>query len=301
MSQEARRRASWKTGLGRLQQYEPVELKLDGRGDPPAALGPTFAIVTPSLNQGDFVESAVRSVLEQRYLNLDYVVQDGGSTDSTPAVLERLANDGLNYVIEDDDGQANAINRGFGRLDGEIMGWLNSDDVLLPGSLEAVADIFASRPEVDVVYGHRIMIDADGFDVGRWIMPKHDDGILTWADYLPQETMFWRQQIWEKVGGGLDETFRFALDWDLISRFQEAGATFVRIPRFLGGFRVHEKQKTSAEIDSLGEQEMQRLRTRMVGRPVSEREVHEKVKPYLARASLYSAMWKLGLVNYGQI
>lgn len=298
MAAQARRRASWKTGLGRLRQYEPIELDLLAHDDQSTS-NVTFAIATPSLDQDTFVGSAIQSVLEQRYRHVQYFVQDGASTDSTKTILEDWAKRGLSFTSEPDTGQANAINRGFAHVDGEIMGWLNSDDILLPGSLAAVAQVFDRQPEVDVVYGHRIMIDSDGGEVGRWIMPKHDNDILTWADYVPQETMFWRRSIWEAVGGALDESFRFALDWDLLLRFRAEGANFLRIPRFIGGFRIHDQQKTSAQIDSLGEEEMLRLRTRSMGRPVSQREVSENVKPYLARASLYSAMWKLGLVDYG--
>ena len=260
--------------------------------------GPRIAICTPSYNQADHLDQTIASVLEQNYPNLNYWVQDGGSTDHSPDVLERWGEHGLRFEIASDDGQADAINRGFEQVDGEVMAWLNSDDLLLPGSLNAVAEVFDQHPEIDVVYGHRILIDGEGCDIGRWIMPKHDDEILTWADYVPQETMFWRRSVWEKVGG-LDTSFRFALGWDLILRFRDVGANFYRIPQFLGAFRIHGEQKTSAQIDSLGKLEMDRLRTRSKGRPVTEREIWEKTKPYLAKASLYSAAWKLGVVKYG--
>ncbi len=265
----------------------------------PVPGGPSIAMVTPSFEQGDFVDATIASVMRQGYRSLDYVVQDGGSTDSTAAVLDRWGARGVQTVIEADSGQANAINRGFARVDGDVMGWLNSDDLLLPGALAAVADVFAARPDIDVVYGHRIIVDAEGRDIGRWIMPPHDDDILRWADYIPQETMFWRREIWEAAGGEIDESFRFAVDWDLIARFRDAGARFARIPRFLGGFRVHESQKTSAQMASTGEDEMMRLRERMLGRSVGHPEIHGHVRPYLVTASLYQALWKLGLVRYG--
>ena len=298
----ARKQSSWRTGLGQLNQYDAVEMDvIDSPTANPSSNLPRIAICTPSFNQAPFLDQTIASVLSQGYTNLDYWVQDGGSTDESSEVLARWAESGLRYEIADDDGQADAINKGFAQVDGEIMAWLNSDDLLLPGSLEAVGRVFAEQPEVDVVYGHRILVDTAGRDIGRWIMPKHDDEILTWADYVPQETMFWRRSLWDTVGSQLDISFRFALDWDLILRFREAGAKFHRIPQFLGAFRIQKEQKTSAQMESLGDEEMARLRTREQGRPVTDREVWEHTKPYLAKASLYSSMWKLGLVDYGPI
>src|SRR5439155_11875113 len=119
-------------------------------------------------------------------------------------------------------GQAHAINLGFRHATGEILAYLNSDDLLLPGALAYVANHVVRHPEVGVVYGHRVVIDADGREVGRWVLPPQDDASLVWDDYVPQETMFWRRRAWERVGARLDETFHFALDWDLILRFRQA-------------------------------------------------------------------------------
>ncbi len=300
MSRAARKSASWRTGLGRLRQYAPIELASAASGDP-VNTGVQIAICTPSFNQADYLHETIQSVVSQGYGNIDYWVQDGGSTDETERILRSWNDKGLGYEIAEDEGQADAINRGFTRVNGEIMAWLNSDDLLLPGSLETVARTFAERPDVDVVYGHRILIDDRGRDIGRWIMPVHEDNILSWADYIPQETLFWRRNIWDAVGGELDTSFRFALDWELLLRFRQAGANFYRIPRFLGAFRIHEDQKTSARIHSDGDADMATLRTRARGRPVTDREVSENVKPFLAKSSLYSAAWKLGLADYGPI
>ncbi len=299
---EARRRAPWKTGLGQLRQYPPAPLALAQVVETlPMPAGPTISICTPSFNQAEFLDSTIDSVMSQGYPALDYWVQDGASTDDTQGVLSRWGTKGLRYESVPDDGQADAINRGFARLSGDIMAWLNSDDLLLPGSLASVARVFLENPDVDVVYGHRILIDGAGHDIGRWILPKHEGDVLSWADYIPQETMFWRRELWDAVGGQLDTTFQFALDWDLILRFRDAGAKFHRIPRFLGAFRIHEEQKTSAEMESLGAKEMALLRQRATGRAVSQAEASSQVKSYLARATAYSAMWKVGLVDYGNL
>jgi hypothetical protein len=178
------------------------------------------------------------------------------------------------------------------------MAYLNSDDLLLPGALHAVAAFFSQRPDVDVVYGHRILIDETGQEVGRWVLPPHDDEILSWSDYVPQETVFWRRRIWERVGGTMNESFRFALDWDLLLRFRGAGATFVRLPRFLAAFRVHPQQKTSAQMAEVGSREMDRLRERCHGRPISPAEVALRTRRYLRRHLLCDFLYRVGVRRY---
>ncbi len=123
------------------------------------------------------------------------------------------------------------------------MAWFNSDDLLAPRALAFVAAYFAANPDVDVVYGHRIIIDDADREVGRWIMPRHEEDSIEWIDYVPQETLFWRKRAWD-LAGGIDPSFQFALDWDLLARFQQAGCKIVRLPYFLGCFRVHSQQKT---------------------------------------------------------
>ena len=162
------------------------------------------------------------------------------------------------------------------------MAWLNSDDLLLPGTLAYVAQYFAKHPEVDVVYGNRIMIDDDDGQIGSWILPAHDDHALTLADYVPQETLFWRRRIWDAAGGSVDTSFAFAIDWDLLLRFRAAGARMVRLPRFLGAFRVHPEQKTTVN-DEVGRAECDWLREREHGRQVPIDEVLARLRPYLRR------------------
>jgi hypothetical protein len=178
------------------------------------------------------------------------------------------------------------------------MAYLNADDVLLPNTLHYVARFFATHPKVDVVYGHRVLIDAEDREIGRWVMPPHDNAILSWADYIPQETLFWRRQIWEKAGGAMDEAFQFALDWDLLLRFRDVGARFARLPRFLAAFRVHPAQKTSAHMTSVGAQEFSRLHERCHGRPVSLDEVLLHIQPYLHGHTVYDTLYRLGVFRY---
>ena len=271
--------------LGVLNQHPPHALRLPERYRRPIQLShpPTISIVTPSFNQAAFIERTIRSVLDQTYPKLEYFVQDGGSRDGTVEILKSYADRMSGWDSRPDGGQSQAINLGFAKTSGEIMAWLNSDDIMLPGALAYVASYFEKHPRVDVVYGHRVLIDEQDQQIGRWVMPSHSDDVLNWADYVPQETLFWRRSMWDKVGGRVDESFRFAMDWDLLVRFREAGAKFHRLPRFLGAFRIHEQQKTSAEIGVIGIQEMGRIRERLLGRVPSNEEIGIAVQPYLRK------------------
>jgi ADP-heptose:LPS heptosyltransferase/GT2 family glycosyltransferase len=257
--------------IGILRHYDPRPLRWDRlplASFPDPAL-PQIGVVTPSYGQEKFVERTLRSVLEQAYPKLLYVVQDGGSKDRSPQIIASYASRLKYWESAKDNGQADAIQRGFTHVTpalapGDVMAWLNSDDLLAPGSLRFVAEYFAAHPDVDVLYGHRIIIDDDGRDVGRWIMPRHNPQTLEWIDYVPQETLFWRKRAWD-LAGGIDPSFHFALDWDLLARFQQAGCHIVRVPYFLGAFRVHAEQKTSQAIHTTGADEMRRIRTRFHG------------------------------------
>jgi glycosyltransferase involved in cell wall biosynthesis len=284
--------------LRTLTHYKPRELYVPARYHRPLPLAnpPAISVVTPSYNQGRFLEQTIRSVLDQDYPRLEYAVQDGGSGDESAAVLEKYRDKLVHAESRKDKGQANAINLGFAHATrGEVMAYLNSDDLLLPGSLNYVAAYFAAHPDVDVVYGHRVIIDPDGKEVGRWVLPGHSDRMLVWADYVPQETMFWRRRIWDKAGGRIDEGFQFALDWDLLLRFRAAGAKFVRLPRFLGAFRVHPTQKTSAELVDTGTPEMNRLRLRLHGRETDLEDIRRNMRGYMLRHAGYNWLYRLGL------
>jgi glycosyltransferase involved in cell wall biosynthesis len=258
----------------------------------------TVSIVTPSLNQGVFIERTIQSVINQGYPSLEYVIQDGDSSDGTKSILERYAPFLFAFQAVRDSGQANAINLGFRRTTGDIMAYLNADDVLLPGTLHYVAHFFATHPSVEVVYGHRVLIDENDQEIGRWILPPHDSEILSWLDYVPQETLFWRRRIWEKVGGCIDERFEFAMDWDLLLRFSEAGAHFFRVPRFLGAFRVHAEQKTAGQMSTVGREEISKLRERWHGRPVSEGEAYKRCRSYFRKHIIWHISYKLGILRF---
>ncbi|MDA0657552.1 MAG: glycosyltransferase [Planctomycetota bacterium] len=279
--------------LQRILGRRIFRLKVDEpyRGQLPAtyfrtarpANAPVISIATPNLNQGPFIERTIRSVLDQRYPRLEFVVQDGGSHDESVDVIRRYEWELASWESTPDNGQAQAINRGLSRTSGEIMAYLNSDDVLLPGSLNHVANFFQTHPEIDVIYGNRILIDDNDCMINRWVLPAHDNDTITWADFIPQETMFWRRKAWDAVGAKFDESFHFAMDWDLILRFRAAGLKFAHIPRFLGAFRITDGQKTNQMLKSVGLAEMSRLRRRELGRDPSERELRQHVRGYIRR------------------
>ncbi len=254
----------------------------------PAERLPRVSVVTPSFQHGKFLEATLLSVLEQPGVRLDYVVEDGGSTDGSMEILARHASRLRNWTSGTDQGQADALRRGFARTDGgpdDVMAYLNSDDLFMPGAVRFVAGYFAKHPQVDVVYGHRVLIDEAGDEVGRWLVPRRSCDDLRKFDLIPQETLFWRRRIYDRVGG-IDPSFRFAIDWDLLLRFEAAGARFARLPWFLGLFRLHPAQKSQAMIEKVGIPEMDALRERYCGRVPTR----EELVAGMERAQLDSAV-----------
>jgi hypothetical protein len=279
--------------LGVFYQHAPQPLRVAQRTltiTPPDP-APRISIVTPSYNQGHFIEATLRSVLDQDYPELEYVVQDGGSTDDTAAVVRRYEDRLARFVSAPDDGQADAINRGFEGTTGEIMAYLNSDDLLLPGSLAFAARYLADHPDVDAVYGQRVIVDEADHAIGAWVTPPHDDDMLGLSNVVPQETLYWRRSAWDRVGG-MDASFQFALDWDFLVRLRDSGARIVRVNRYLGAFRAHGQQKSQAEL-SVGDAESDRLRERVHGRPMSWEEATARMRPYLRRHVVHHTLHRV--------
>jgi glycosyltransferase involved in cell wall biosynthesis len=218
---------------------------------------PKISIVTPSYNQARFVVWTARSVFLQRYPNLEYILMDGGSNDGSMDALAPYADRFAYITSARDKGQADAVYRGFERCTGEIMAYLNSDDMLAPGCLDFVARFFAENPDADVVYSHRITVDAANKAIWYWMLPPHSNYYMRRWDLIPQETCFWRRRMFERHGN-VDPTFRFALDYDLFSRFMRDGK-LVRVNRFLGVFRQHEEAKTSQLLLTVGKQEVEKV------------------------------------------
>ena len=279
-------RRALKPKLGVLNQHPPIPLgdrRIPLRRPLPLEQLPSISIVTPSFRQAHLIERTIASVVEQQYPKLEYFVQDGGSDDGTDKILERWSDRLSGWESKPDAGQSAALNLAFAKTSGDVMAWLNSDDLLVPGSLQYVANYFHKHPNVDVVYGDRLLIDENDALIGRWVLPGHVDEVLPWVDYVPQETLFWRRSLWEKVGAKIDESYQFAMDWDLLLRFRKVGARFAHLPKYIGAFRIHTTQKTSASISDLGHREMGRLRQQELGRVVTHDEISRAIRPFLIR------------------
>jgi glycosyltransferase involved in cell wall biosynthesis len=219
---------------------------------------PAISIVTPSYQHGRFLEKTIRSVLLQKYPNLEYVVMDGGSTDETPGILKRYESQLAHLESAPDRGQADAVARGFTHTSGEIMAYLNSDDLLAPGALDFAGRFFVENPHVDAIYSHRVFINEANVVDGYWILPQHRNWMMKRWDYIPQETCFWRRRIYDQAGG-IDPSFQFALDYDLFVRFMKLGR-MERVNRFLGAFRCHAASKTATLTEGSVHPEVARVR-----------------------------------------
>jgi glycosyltransferase involved in cell wall biosynthesis len=219
---------------------------------------PRITIVTPSFNQGQFLEQTIRSVLDQNYPNLDYIVMDGGSTDSSVDIIKKYATKLSYWVSEKDNGQSDALVKGFARGTGTIFAYLNSDDVYLPGTLNSIAVAFRDEG-LDVVYGNTYWIDPEGNTIGdRRQTPFVPLGYLYGGFDLQQPATFWTREIYQKVDG-IDSTFSFAFDTELFTRFVKAGGRFHHVNTFLAGFRIHPESKSTTQLERC-QSELDRLR-----------------------------------------
>jgi glycosyltransferase involved in cell wall biosynthesis len=189
---------------------------------------PRVSVVTPSYNQAPFLEATIRSVLLQGYPNLEYVVVDGGSKDASSAILHRYEPWLASWVSEPDEGQSDAINKGFARAKGEVLGWLNSDDIYEPNALAQVGRYFAATPGCALLYGRGSYIDDEGRKTGpcEWIRP-FDRRLFLTSNFILQPAAFWRTELW-KQAGELDVSCHWAMDWEWLIR-----ATAIARPHFL--------------------------------------------------------------------
>lgn len=210
-----------------------------------------FTIVTPSYNQGRFIERTILSVLSQAGdFDLEYIVMDGGSTDETRAILQRYA-DRLTYTSAPDGGQADAINRGLAAAKGEVLGWLNSDDIYEPGALQEVARAMTESGR-RWCFGQCTIINEDDLEIHRpiswyknYLSRRYTSSRLIAKEFIPQPATFFRRDIWTEVGE-LDRSLNFALDYDLWLRFARRSPPRF-IPRNLARFRWHPSSKSTTE------------------------------------------------------
>ncbi len=199
-------------------------------------------VITPSFQQGEFIERTVRSVLDQGIDGIDYLVVDGGSTDATLDILRRYE-DRLRWISEPDDGQTDAVNKGLAATSAEIIGWLNSDDVYYPGALAAVRDYFVEHPETDVVYGKANHIDDQDAVLEPYYSEPWDAERLKDVCFICQPATFFRRRIVERLGP-LDQRLQFCMDYEYWLRLSNGGARFAYLEKTLAGSRLYESNKT---------------------------------------------------------
>lgn len=202
----------------------------------------TISIVTPSFNQGEFIRATIDSVLSQGYPNIEFVVVDGGSTDDTVEVLKSYG-DRLRWVSEADRGQSDAIVKGIDKMtSGDIVAYLNSDDVLTDGAVERVMKAFSEDPSLGLVYGRSDYIDAEGRKTGEYPVGDFAFDDLSSFNYISQPSAFFRRSCYESVGG-IEVALEYTMDYDLWIKL--AGRFPVRyIPEVLSGYRLHGESKT---------------------------------------------------------
>jgi glycosyltransferase involved in cell wall biosynthesis len=214
---------------------------------------PRLSIITPSYNQGKFLEATIRSVLLQSYPNLEYIVIDGGSTDASLEIIKKYENHLFYWQSQQDKGQADAINQGLEKSSGEIIGWINSDDVYVRGTFQKIATTFYNYPDYIVVHGDRILINEMGNVTGWVCLPPFDPETLIYN--VCSETAFWQRYAMQEVGI-LNPSLQFAIDLEFFSRLYKFGK-FRKLNEYLGYFRCYPENKSST-ISHIGREEAER-------------------------------------------
>lgn len=211
---------------------------------------PKISIVTPSFNQSEFLELTIRSVLDQGYPNLEYIVIDGGSTDGSVDIIKKYADKISYWVSEKDGGQYDAINKGFARSSGEIMGWINSSDLYYPWTFKFISEIFNSLSNVEWLIGMPTHLST-GNAPQRVAMSKPKniyDVINGNYKWIQQESVFWKRDLWNRSGGKLDLNVKYAEDFNLWLRFFKY-ADLYNVNTVLAGFRYHDVRRGGDTIN----------------------------------------------------
>ncbi len=226
------------------------------------------SIITPSFNQGDYLEDALVSVARQDYADIEHIVVDGGSSDQSVDVLRKHESQLAYWRSHPDGGQAAAINEGFRRSTGQILAWLNSDDMLLPGAVGAAVGFLEHTPSCDLVCGFRLELREPAGRTVRSAFPEPTPRSLTRVCTIAQETVFFRRRVVAECGY-LDETFQHCLDWEYWNRAISCGMRIRLLPRYQGVFRRHPASKTSLDRD-VRSREVARIYANYLGRVIDE-------------------------------
>lgn len=230
---------------------------------------PKITVVTPSFNQGEYIERTICSVLSQEYPNLEYIICDGGSTDNTVDVIRKYEDRIAWWCSEKDNGQSDAINKGMKRATGDIVCWINSDDMLLPGTLNAVAKFYEKYPDTDFANGCTLEIDKEDHIINftNIVMSKY---FFEHGSYnISQPGMFWKRDVFDKIGY-LDESFHAKMDVEWLIRVYEAGLKVRRLNKNLGAIRIYGETKT-AQGGAIWERDTEEIRRRYHGKYMPDR------------------------------
>ena len=208
---------------------------------------PTLSVITPSFNSAEFLEDALLSVVRQQGPCVEHIVMDCASTDNTLEILNRFPQ--VQWISEPDTGQSDAINKGFLRATGDLMGWLNADDYYLPGGLDAIAHAAERHPEADVIYGDCVFVDSAGKIVRSKVEHDFDPAILMYFGcYIPSTSTFVRRRVIDS-GLLLDCDYRVCMDFEYFARLAHAGCKFHYVPRFIAAFRWHGCNVSLKQVD----------------------------------------------------
>ena len=257
---------------------------------------PKVSIVTPVFNQAKYLEETIQSILNQNYPNLEYIIIDGGSTDGTVDIIKKYESQLAYWVSEPDKGMYDALQKGFDHSSGEIMGWLNADDIFLPKSLFSIAKSFNNNPEANWITSHHTVIDKDGVI----IFTKPSTNYSKLYFYLPsqpwrgneigQESTFWRRSLWEKAGSKMSKSLKLAGDFELWIRFFQYDSLYV-VNSLFGAFRTRDGQ-LSSDIEYYWKECEQILNLF----PLTEKEVRT-ITSYTHRKKLVKYINNLKIIN----
>jgi glycosyltransferase involved in cell wall biosynthesis len=235
---------------------------------------PKISIVTPSYNQGQFLEETIRSVLLQNYPNLEYIIMDGGSTDNSVEIIKKYAPWLTYWVSEKDNGQAAAIKKGFDLTKGDILGWLNSDDYLMSSALDKSANAFALQPDAELLVGGGIVVNETGRLLRKYYsFPQSFDSLISGGQFFMQMSSFWKREAYYAVGG-LDPSLRFCFDYDLFLHLAKR-RTPKGIEAILSAFRLHDQSKTSTIWETIALPEIEVIKLRYGSDTLSNTEQKE--------------------------
>jgi len=222
---------------------------------------PVVSVITPSYQQAEFLEDNLRSVQSQTGLGVEHVVVDGGSTDGSVDLLREFEGDyNLHWVSEPDDGQSDAINKGIEIANGEWLVWVNSDDYLLEGALETLAEFIERNTDSDVIYGDHLFVDADGNEVGRKYNARPSKLVHKYYyQFAGNHSTFFRRCVFESIGG-IDRSYDYAMDTEFFWRVLESDLDIVHMKAFFAARRLHEDAKTTGPLPDERVAEVARLK-----------------------------------------